>query len=146
VSKKSTKLLKTKKTDGPDKEKVKAVYNNDLISLEIIKIKDKDEAVVTTADAEAYYDARVQHRYYVIDDLVQKYIIRMSWTEKKRELQSVDPDHIEEADQYELSETIQEILRENLFPVIKSHFPEKPEKPEKVELKKPGNIIDEWEK
>ncbi len=111
-----------------NREKVKAAYNNDIISLEIIKTKEK---LTTPEEAEAYYEERVQHKLYLIDDLGENYIIRLSFTEKKQELSSVDPEHIEEGDQYELSESIQDILRENLFPVIKSNFIPKPQtKPE----------------
>ncbi len=104
-----------------DKERVKAAYTKDIISLEIIKTQEKFE---TQKEAEEYYDARVNHKIYLIDDLAQNYFIRLSYTDVKKEISSVDPEHIEEGDQYELSETIQEILRENLFPVIKSNFPE----------------------
>ncbi len=104
-----------------NREKVKAAYNQDVISLEIIKTKEKLE---TPEEAEAYYEERVQHKIYLIDDLSENYIVRFSFTEKKQELQTVDPDHIPEGDQYELSESIQDILRENMFPVIDSNFPQ----------------------
>jgi xanthine phosphoribosyltransferase len=70
------------------KEKVKAVYNNDLVSLEILKVK---KTMHTPEEAEEYYNDRVKTKYYVIDDLDENYIIRLSYTEKKKELKSVDP-------------------------------------------------------
>jgi len=106
-----------------DKNKVKAVYRRDIVSLEILKTPEK---LKTVEEAEAYYDERVQHKMYLIDDLESNYMIRLSFTEKKKELSSVDPEHIPEIDGFELSESIQEILKENLFPVIKSNFPERP--------------------
>jgi hypothetical protein len=105
-----------------DKEKIKAVYKRDLISLEILKTK---KALKNIEEAEEYYNDRVQHKFYIIDDLDSNYIIRISTSEAKKELRSVDPDHIPEIDQFELSESIQDILKENLFPVIKSQFPKK---------------------
>lgn len=122
-------LAATKEAKGLkiDKDKVKAAFQNDIISLEIMKTKEK---LATPEEAEKYYNDRVQHKVYLIDDLEENYVIRLSFTEKKKELSSVDPEHIEEGDQFELSESIQEILRENLFPVIKSNFPAAPLAPE----------------
>jgi hypothetical protein len=42
-------------------------------------------------------------------------------------LRSVDPDRLDDMDAFELGESIQEILKENGFPVIKSEFPDMPE-------------------
>ncbi len=122
MSRLKTKALTPTKTPGPDKEKTKAAYNQDIVSLEILKVPATLD-LKTVEEAEEYYNARVQTKMYLTDDLVDNYIIRLSYTDKKQELKSVDPEHIEEADEYELSETIQDILRENLFPVIKSNFP-----------------------
>ncbi len=106
-----------------EKEKVKDVYTKGLVSLEVIKLKTEPESLEA---AEELYDNIVKHRTYLVDDLKDPYLIRVSWTENKSKLRSVDPDHMDEIDQYELSESIQEILKENNFPVIKSEFPEKP--------------------
>ncbi len=127
MSKSKISKLRTKAVDAPsqvDKEKVKAAYNNDIVSLEVMKIP-ATVNLKTTEEAEIYYNERVNHRMYLVDDLENDYIIRLSYTEKKQELHSIDPDHLEDGDQYELSETIQDILRENLFPVIESNFPTK---------------------
>ncbi len=121
------KTMKLRTKAIKDKTKIKAAYNNDIVSLEILKVPATAE-IKTVEEANEYYNERVNHKMYVIDDLVDNYIIRLSYTDKKQELKSVDPEHIEEADEYELSETIQEILRENLFPVIESNFPQKPTK------------------
>ena len=105
-----------------DKEKVKAAYTRDLISLEILRTKKHFDS---PEEAEKYYDKKVKHKTYIVDDLTQPYIIRIAYTESKKDIRSVDPEYIDEGDQYELSETIQDILRENMFPVIKSNFPQK---------------------
>ena len=106
-----------------NKEKTKAIYTKGLVSLEVIKLKEMPENVT---EAEELYDSIVKHKTYLIDDLQEPYIIRLSYTENKSKLRSVDPEFIDDADKYELSESIQEILKENDFPVIKSEFPEKP--------------------
>lgn len=110
------------KIDKVDKEKVKDAYTKGLVSLEVIKLKERPE---TTEEAEALYDKIVKHKTYLVDDLPDPYIIRLSYTENKSKLRSIDPDHMDEADQFEISESIQDILRENNFPVIKSKFPDK---------------------
>jgi hypothetical protein len=107
-----------------DKEKVKAAYTRGLVSLEILKAKKNFK---DTQEAEEYYDEIVHHRTYLVDDLTEQYVVRLSYTDKKNKLNTVDPEQIPEIDQYELSETIQDILRENMFPVIKSNFPQKEE-------------------
>lgn len=109
-----------------DKEKVKAVYTKGLVSLEVIKLKDTPEDL---NEAEALYDDIVKHKTYLIEDLNEPYLIRLSYTENKAKLKSVDPEYLEEMDKFEISESIQEILKENDFPVIKSEFPDKPETP-----------------
>jgi hypothetical protein len=126
MSKKDTQIQKVK--PKIDKEKNKEVYRKDIVSLEILKTKETFDSV---EEAEKYYNDRVQHYTYIPDDLSSNYIIRISVTEKKKELRSVDPDHIPEIDQYELSETIQDILREHRMPIIKSNFPQKEDSDEK---------------
>jgi hypothetical protein len=107
-----------------NKEKVVNAYKRGLVSLEIIKLK---KMPVDIEEAEKLYDDLVKHKTYLIDDLSEPYMIRLVYTENKAKLNSVDPDNISEGDQYELSESIQEILRENHFPVIESNFPQKKE-------------------
>jgi hypothetical protein len=51
-------------------------------------------------------------------------MVRLSYTENKSTLKSVDPEFIDDIDKFELSESIQDILRENGFPVIESNFPQ----------------------
>ncbi len=126
TSKLRTKAKEATKKLTVNKERARAAYNNDIVSLEIMRVPATAD-LKTTEEAEAYYNERVNHKMYLVDDLEDNYIIRLSYTEKKQELKSVDPEHLQDADQYELSETIQEILRENLFPVIESNFPKEKE-------------------
>jgi hypothetical protein len=105
----------------PDLEKAKMKYKRGLVSLEILELPVLPKNV---EEAEKMYDERVQHKTYVIDDLSRPYIIRLAYTEDKASLKNVDPEYLDEGDRYEISESIQEILRENDFPVIKSAFPD----------------------
>jgi hypothetical protein len=111
-------------TTTVDKEKVKKVYTKGLVSLEIIKLK---EMPADVQEAEELYEDIVKHKTYLIDDLTDPYIVRLAYTENKSKLRSVDPDRLDDIDAFELGESIQEILKENDFPVIKSEFPEAPE-------------------
>ncbi len=106
-----------------DKDKVKAVYTNDLISLEILKIP---ERINTLEEAEEYYNDRIKYKTEIVKDLSEPYFIRVAYTENKKELKSVDPDSLNDGDAYEISETIQDLLRSLKFPVIKSNFPKAP--------------------
>ena len=107
------------------KEKIINAFKKGLISMEIIQLKEMPKNV---EEAETLYDELVKHKTYLINDLSKPYIIRLSYTENKSRINSVDPDVISEGDQYELSESIQEILKENDFPIIESNFPKKEEK------------------
>ena len=107
-----------------DVNKVKDMYTKGIVSLEIIKLKEQPKDI---EEAEKMYEDMVKIKTYLVDDLSAPYMIRLAYTENKSKLKSVDPDHMDEMDHYEISETIQDIFRENNFPVIKSEFPEKPE-------------------
>jgi len=104
------------------KESALNAYKRGLISMEIIQLKEMPE---TPEEADKIYDEYVKHKTYLIDDLSKPYIVRLSYTEHKSKINSVDPDVIPEGDMYELSESIQDILKENHFPIIESNFPEK---------------------
>lgn len=131
--------MSKKVKDVVDKEKVKDAYTKGIVSLEIIKLKEQPASL---EEAEKIYDKTVKVKTYLVDDLSDPYMVRLAYTENKAKLRSVDPDHMDEIDHFEMSETIQEILKENNFPVIKSEFPEKPKVEEpilKIEnLKKKG--------
>jgi len=104
-----------------DQEKVDNVYTKNIVTLEILKLKTLPES---SEEAQEIYDKLTTTKTYVIDDLSAPYVIRLAYTEKKTELKSIDPEFIPESDKYELSESIQEILKENGFPIIESNFPE----------------------
>jgi hypothetical protein len=106
-----------------DKEKVKNVYKKGLVSLEVIRLK---EMPSDKEQAEEMYDEIVKHKTFLVEDLSFPCLIRLAYTDNKSKLRSIDPEHLEDMDKYELSETIQEILKEEGFPVIKSDFPEAP--------------------
>ena len=108
----------------PDKDKVKDIYKKGLVSLEVLKLKDMPE---TVEEAEEIYNEIVKYKTYLIDDLNEPYVIRLAYTENKSKLKSIDPNRLDDMDAYELGESIQEILKENGFPVIKSEFPEMPD-------------------
>jgi len=105
-------------------DKVKEVYKKGLVSLEVIKLKNTPNSV---EDAEAIYNDIVKFKTYLIEDLNEPYVIRLAYTEDKSKLKSIDPTHLEDIDAYELGESMQEILKENGFPIIKSAFPEAPQ-------------------
>jgi len=106
-----------------DKEKAKLAFTRGLVSLEVLKLKDMPSSI---EEAEELYDKIVKYKTYLVDDLSQPYLIRLAYTENKTRLNSVDPMTLDEGDQFELSESIQDILRENKFAVNKSEFPERP--------------------
>jgi hypothetical protein len=106
-----------------DKERVKKVYKKGLVSLEVIRLKERPENEV---EAEKLYDQIVKHKTFLINDLSFPCLIKLSYTDNKSKLRSIDPEYIDDIDKYELSESIQEILRDEGFPIIKSDFPEAP--------------------
>jgi len=111
-----------------DKEKVKTVFNKGLVSLEILKLS---KEVKSVEDAEKVYDEMVKHKTFLIDDLPSPYVIRLAYTEKKNKLRSVDPEFLGDLEKFEISESIQEILKAEGFPVIDSNFPQPEDEDEK---------------
>ena len=119
-------MSKVIKITDQEKEKVKGVYNKGLVSLEILKVP---REVTDIQAAEELYNETVKTKTFLIDDLPNTYVIRLAYTEKKNKLRSVDPEFLEEGEKFEISESIQEILKDEGFPVIDSNFPQKPEVP-----------------
>jgi len=116
-----------------NKEKVKLAYTRQIISLEILKLKEMPE---TVEEAEALYDKVVKTKTYLVDDLAsgEPYVIRAAYTENKSILKTVDPENLEEGDIYEIQESIQDVYRDLKLPVIKSQFKEEPELAEEPKL------------
>jgi len=108
-------------TEEEKVQKLKDALTKSLVSLEILKLKEMPASV---EEAEELYEELVKTKTYLINDLDSPYVIRIAYTENKSKLKSVDPEFIDDIDKFELSESIQEILEENGFPVIKSDFPE----------------------
>ena len=116
---------KTLPSNNVDKEKVKLAYTRQIIGLEILKLKDMPE---TVEEAEEFYNTVVKTKTYLVDDVASgtPYIIRAAYTENKSKLMTVDPDHLDESDVFEIQESIQDIYRELKLPIIKSQFTENP--------------------
>ncbi len=91
-----------------------------MVSLEILKLAKDVEDI---NEAEELYSEVVKHKTFLVDDLKDPYVIRLSYTEKKNRLKSVDPEFLDDMEKFEISESIQEILRNEGFPVIESNFP-----------------------
>jgi len=105
---------------NPDLEKVKKIFTRGLVSLDILEVQEIPDSVEA---AENIIDENVKYRTYIIDDCTKPYLIRLGYTDNKKVIHTVDPDFLDEGDKFEVSESIQDILRENDFPVIKSNFP-----------------------
>jgi len=106
------------------KEEIQKMFGeSNLISIEVLR---KPDEVNTSEEAEEFYKNNTEVKNYLILDTEKKYIIRLT-TAKKGIIQSVDPDYIPGGDMYEVSESIQDILKENGFPVFKYKFPERTE-------------------
>jgi len=106
-------------------EKIKKVYTRGMVALDVVKFKNMPEDIET---AKELYNEIVQEKFYLIDDLSEPYLIRLAYTENKSKLKSVDPYRMNDSDLFELGESIQEILKENDFPINKSEFPTDPNK------------------
>lgn len=98
----------------------RADLTKSLISLEILEIP---QDLNTVEEVEAHYDEMVEFKTYLIDDTTRKYGIRLA-VGKKKFISATNPEMIPESDTYEISESIQDILRENNLPVFTHSFPE----------------------
>lgn len=99
--------------------------NKSLVTLEVLKMPDELD---TIEEIEEYYNKHVTTKTFLIEDTPEPYVIRIS-TAHKKHVKSLDPEFLPEMDAYEISESIQEILREEGFPIFKHKFPEKPVEP-----------------
>lgn len=84
----------------------------ELISLEILKFSEDvgntDEMDI--AEIKELYSKLTEEEFIKVDDLSQPYVIRVV-TSKESILKSLEPDFLPNGDDFEVSETIQEILK-----------------------------------
>lgn len=98
-----------------------ADINKSLVALEVLQLP---ESVRTEEEIREYYDKHVNVSTYLIEDTTVPYVIRIATANKKR-VKALNPEQLPEIDSYEISESIQDILRDNGFPVFKHKFPDK---------------------
>ncbi len=96
--------------------------NKSLITLEVLQMP---EDLETEEEIMEFYDKNVITKTHLISDTSVPYVIRVS-TADKRQVRSLDPEYLPEMDAYEISESIQDILRDEGFAVHKHKFPEQP--------------------
>jgi len=91
----------------------------ELVSLEILTFSE---------DVTGYSEKQLKEKYHsfketftLIDDLSQPYVIRTVVGEHK-DIRSLEPEMIPECDRFEVSESVQSILKDNELPVYKSDF------------------------
>jgi hypothetical protein len=91
----------------------------ELVSLEILTFRE---------DVTGYSEDQLKEKYRsfketftLIDDLSQPYVIR-SVIGNHKDIRSLEPELIPECDRFEVSESVQEILKNGELPVYKSEF------------------------
>jgi len=91
----------------------------ELVSLEILTFSE---------DVTGYSEEELREKYRsfkesftLIDDLSQPYVIRTVVGDHK-DIRSLEPEMIPECDRFEVSESVQDILKNNELPVYKSEF------------------------
>jgi len=91
----------------------------ELISLEILTFS---EDVTEYSEEELRKKYRsFKESFTLIDDLSQPYVIRTVVGDHK-DIRSLEPEMIPECDRFEVSESVQDILKNNELPVYKSEF------------------------
>ena len=96
----------------------------ELIDLEVLGIPDKtvEELQEMGIDKiKSLIKRRTTEKYYLIDDTSKPYIVKIV-TSKPEKLRSFEPELLPNGDDFEIMESIQEILKENNVPVYKSDF------------------------
>lgn len=97
-----------------------ANINTSLITLEVLQMPPELE---TSEDITDYYNKHVITETFLINDTSVPYIIRVA-TANKTKVKSLDPEFLPEADAFEISESIQEILKDKGFAIFNHKFPE----------------------
>lgn len=83
----------------------------ELISLEILKFsKDKNTNDLSLEEIKDLYTKVTEEEFIKVDDLSQPYVIRVV-TSKESVLRSLEPDFLPNGDDFEMAETIQELLK-----------------------------------
>jgi len=102
-------------------KKIEEIQKNqkELVSLEILTFSE---------DVTGYSEEELREKYRsfkesftLIDDLSQPYVIRTVVGDHK-DIRSLEPEMIPECDRFEVSESVQDILKNNELPVYKSEF------------------------
>ncbi len=95
----------------------------ELVSLEILKFSEdiEDTSELSIPEIKKLYNKVTEEEFIKIDDLSQPYVIRVV-TSKESVLRSQEPDFLPEGDDFEMAESIQEILKEKNINVYGSDF------------------------
>jgi len=91
----------------------------ELVSLEVL-VFNKDISKMNEEEIKNEYRS-FKEEFTIIDDLSQPYVIR-TVVGNHADIKSLEPDMIPECDRFEISESIQELLKEQKVPVYKSDF------------------------
>ena len=86
-----------------------------LASIEILKFNDKEinEKLenITEENFEVIYTSNLITRYVPVTDLQEKYVIRVSMLKENSSFEVIDPNEVNPLDQFELTESITQILQ-----------------------------------
>ena len=96
----------------------------ELIDLEVLQFPDKSVEELQEMGIDrikSLIKRRTEEKYYLIDDTSKPYVIKIV-TSKMDKLRSLEPELLPDGDDFEVMESIQEILKENNIPVYKSDF------------------------
>jgi len=96
----------------------------ELIDLEVLQFPDKSVEELQEMGInkiKSLIKRRTEEKYYLIDDTSKPYVIKIV-TSKMDKLRSLEPELLPDGDDFEVMESIQEILKENNIPVYKSDF------------------------
>ena len=95
----------------------------ELISLEILKFSEEvgDTSELDIKEIKDLYSKVTQEEFIKIDDLSQPYVIRVV-TSQESVLKSLEPDFLPSGDDFEMAETIQDILKSKNINVYGADF------------------------
>jgi hypothetical protein len=93
----------------------------ELVSLEILKFTDIDTNELSDAEIKKLYKEKTEEQFIKVDDLSQPYVLRIV-TSTESKLRSLEPDFLPSGDDFEMAETIQDILKEKGINVYGGDF------------------------